>query len=167
MVVRGKPVVFPAKMLLATDGSEEAALAAQIAADLAQSTVSELHVVSVAAEDPYVYEAYYDVGRAEEVERTRQEAQKVLEEQTQKVGEAGARVAKSHLKMGAVDEEIVILADEEGTDLIIVGSRGLGGVRRALMGSVSDSVVRHAHCPVLVVRPQKERSAEDEAAFLT
>jgi nucleotide-binding universal stress UspA family protein len=36
-----------------------------------------------------------------------------------------------------------------------VGSRGLGPLRRALMGSVSDSVVRHAHCPVLVVRQEK------------
>jgi nucleotide-binding universal stress UspA family protein len=36
--------------------------------------------------------------------------------------------------------------------LIVMGSRGLGGIRRALMGSVSDAVVRHAHCPVLVVR---------------
>jgi len=43
--------------------------------------------------------------------------------------------------------------------LIVMGSRGLGGVRRALMGSVSDSVVRHAHCPVLVVRQEKEQAA--------
>jgi nucleotide-binding universal stress UspA family protein len=39
-----------------------------------------------------------------------------------------------------------------------MGSRGLGGVRRALMGSVSDSVVRHAPCPVLVVRPEDTRA---------
>jgi nucleotide-binding universal stress UspA family protein len=149
-VVRWKPVVFPAKILLATDGSEEAALAAQTAADLAQRTDSELHAVTVTAENPY-----YSVGTAEEVERTRQEAKKMLEEQMQKVEEAGASVAKTHVRVGAVDEEIVVLAEEEGTDLIVVGSRGLGGVRRALLGSVSDSVVRHAHCPVMVVRPEK------------
>jgi hypothetical protein len=39
-----------------------------------------------------------------------------------------------------------------GADLAVLGSRGLGGMRRALIGSVSDSVVRHADCPVLVVR---------------
>jgi len=50
------------------------------------------------------------------------------------------------------DQAIVHLADEIGAGLIIIGSRGLGGLRRALMGSVSDSAVRHAHCPVLVVR---------------
>jgi nucleotide-binding universal stress UspA family protein len=50
------------------------------------------------------------------------------------------------------EQAIVHLADEIGAGLIIIGSRGLGGLRRALMGSVSDSAVRHAHCPVLVVR---------------
>jgi nucleotide-binding universal stress UspA family protein len=53
----------------------------------------------------------------------------------------------------------VQVAEHIGAGLIVMGSRGLGGVRRALMGSVSDSVVRHAHCPVLVVRPEKEQAA--------
>jgi nucleotide-binding universal stress UspA family protein len=66
-------------------------------------------------------------------------------------------VAGSHLRMGQVDLEI--LAEELGAGLIVMGCRGLGGVRRALMGSVSDSVVRHAHCPVLVVRQEKEQAA--------
>ena len=48
--------------------------------------------------------------------------------------------------------EIVALAEEIEAGLIVMGSRGQGGIRRALMGSVSDAVVRHAHCPVLVVR---------------
>jgi Universal stress protein family len=51
--------------------------------------------------------------------------------------------------------------------LIAMGSRGLGGLTRALMGSVSDSVVRHAHCPVMVVRWQNEGASEHEADFLT
>lgn len=50
---------------------------------------------------------------------------------------------------------IVELAEEIGAGLIVMGSRGLGGIRRALMGSVSDSVVRHAHCAVLVVRREE------------
>jgi nucleotide-binding universal stress UspA family protein len=44
------------------------------------------------------------------------------------------------------------MAEELGAGLIVMGSRGLGGRRRALMGSVSDAVVRHAHCPVMIVR---------------
>jgi nucleotide-binding universal stress UspA family protein len=54
--------------------------------------------------------------------------------------------------MGVVAEEIVAFADELEVDLIIVGSRGLRGIRRTLVGSVSESVFRHADCPVMVVR---------------
>ena len=50
------------------------------------------------------------------------------------------------------DRAIVGFAEDTGVGLIVIGSRGRGGIRRALMGSVSDSVVRHAHCPVMIVR---------------
>ena len=69
-------------------------------------------------------------------------------------------MAQAHLGLGAPDREIVDLAEEIGAGLIVMGSRGLGGIRRALMGSVSDSVVRHAHCPVLVVRKAKSYGEE-------
>ncbi len=58
--------------------------------------------------------------------------------------------------MGRPDKEIVALANELNAGLIAMGSRGMSGIRRALMGSVSDSVVRHAHCPVLVVRKEEQ-----------
>jgi nucleotide-binding universal stress UspA family protein len=56
------------------------------------------------------------------------------------------------------DEAIVHLAEEIDADLIVIGSRGFGGLKRALLGNVADSVVRHAHCPVLVVRPSQGTS---------
>jgi nucleotide-binding universal stress UspA family protein len=150
MVVRWKPVAFPAKILLPTDGSEEATVAAQIVTDLGKMTGSELHVVHVGEiplthyPDRYGYRALY-----EEHER---EARQLLEAEVGKMKAAGAAVAQAHLRLGRADEEVVVLAEELGADLIAMGGRGLGGVKRALMGSVSDSVVRHAHCPVLVVR---------------
>jgi nucleotide-binding universal stress UspA family protein len=84
----------------------------------------------------------------------------VLDEQVQKIEEAGGTVKEAHLRIGERrDQAIIHLAEELGVGLIVMGSRGLGGVRRALMGSVSASVVRHAHCPVLVVRPEREQAA--------
>jgi nucleotide-binding universal stress UspA family protein len=53
----------------------------------------------------------------------------------------------------------VALAEELGADLIVMGCRGHGGIRRVIEGSVSDGVIRHARCPVLVVRPEKEQAA--------
>ena len=68
------------------------------------------------------------------------------------IRESGAQDIQGHLEFGMPDTAIVEMAEELGTGLIVMGSRGLGGVRRALLGSISDSVVRHAHCPVLIVR---------------
>ena len=82
----------------------------------------------------------------------------MLEAQVRKVESRGGTVEEAHRRIGRPDEEIIRVAEQIGADTIVVGSRGLGGIRRALMGSVSDSVVRHAHCPVLVARP-KERTA--------
>jgi nucleotide-binding universal stress UspA family protein len=153
--------IFPTKILLATDGSREAQLAAMTAVDLASSTNSELHVVTVAPGNPdpayNVHEASLSYETYEQaLEAVKGEAQKVLNEQVQKIEEAEGTVKEAHLKIGVRrDQAIVHLAEELGAGLIVLGSRGLGGVRRALMGSVSDSVVRHAHCPVMVVRPEK------------
>jgi nucleotide-binding universal stress UspA family protein len=72
--------------------------------------------------------------------------------EVEQVKAVGSTVAQAHLGLGAPDREIAERAEELGTGLMVIGSRGRGGIRRALMGSVSDSVVRHAHCPVLMVR---------------
>ena len=142
--------IFPTKILLATDGSREAQLAATTAADLAKSTGSELHVVHV-GELPLVYHPERHAYRAE-YEEHEKESQRLLEAQVEPVKGTGATVAQAHLRMGRADEEIVDLAQSLGIGLIVMGSRGRGRIRRALMGSVSDSVVRHAHCPVTIVR---------------
>jgi nucleotide-binding universal stress UspA family protein len=151
---------FPTRILLATDGSEEAELAALRAVDLADATHSELHVVHVGVV-PIFLKSYpgtlgYERRLYEQIEEMSRE---LLRKQSWRVKAAGGTVAGTHLRMGEVDLEIVALAEELGADLIVMGSRGLGGVRRALMGSVSDSVVHHAHRPVLVVRPEKEQAA--------
>jgi nucleotide-binding universal stress UspA family protein len=148
--------IFPTKVLLATDGSRDAELARSTAMDLAESTNSELHVVTVAPGYPS-----YDVRKPEVVEQLREQAEMILEDQVKKIEQEGGKVAEKHLRIANRyrADQIVQVAEDVGAGLIIMGSRGLGGVRRALMGSVSDSVVRHAHCPVMVVRPEKEQAA--------
>ena len=149
--------IFPTKILLATDGSKEAQLAATAAADLARRTGSELHLVYVGHTPPLYYEspgawALDQDLRGEMAERVEKGARTKLDEQVQRVREAGGEVAGVHTKLGRPDAGIVGLAEELGAGLIVLGSRGLGPLRSALMGSVSQSVVQHAHCPVLVVR---------------
>jgi nucleotide-binding universal stress UspA family protein len=155
--------IFPTRILLATDGSREAQLAASTAADIASTTNSELHLLTVAPGNPDpVYHVHEGGLRYETyqqaLEAVKKEAQRVLDEQVRNVEEAGGVVKEAHLRIGERrDQAIVHLAEELGAGLIVMGSRGLGGVRRALMGSVSDSVVHHAHCPVMIVRPEKQR----------
>ena len=139
--------IFPTNILLATDGSREAELAATTAADLANATNSQLHVVHVGELLP-TFLAQTEVEPAQ-LER---EARELLDEQVRRIEEAGGTVEEAHLRLGQADEEIVDLAQSLGVGLIVMGSRGHGRIRRALMGSVSESVVRHAHCPVTIVR---------------
>jgi nucleotide-binding universal stress UspA family protein len=154
--------IFPTRILLAADGSVEATLAAQTAIDLANKTGSELHVV-YADMTPYssaFYEGYQegvDAGAylQDESEELMRIGQGRLDEQVRKIKAAGGSVAQAHYRLGRPDAEITALAEEMGAGLIVVGSRGLGGIRRTILGSVSDSVVRHAHCPVLVVRKEE------------
>jgi nucleotide-binding universal stress UspA family protein len=154
--------IFPTKVVLAIDGSEEASRAAEAAVELCEKTGSELHVVHV-GEDFYltavtdldmVAQTWVAQEYAESETNFEQIAREVLDAEVEKVEAAGGTVAQAHLRVGRAEAEIVDLAEEIEAGLVVLGSRGLGGVKRALMGSVSYSVVRHAHCPVLVVRRQ-------------
>jgi nucleotide-binding universal stress UspA family protein len=149
--------IFPTKILLASDGSTEAQLAARTAAELANSTNSELHIICVPDSTYHSGDLGFSYATYEEaIEAVKGETQKVLDEQAQKVEEVGGSVKEAHPRIDERPERAIIhLAEELGVGLIVMGSRGLGSVRRALMGSISDSVVRHAHCPVMIVRPVK------------
>jgi nucleotide-binding universal stress UspA family protein len=146
--------VFPAKVLLAIDGSEEAALAAQAATELSKATGSEVHVTFVLPRPEALigHHTYSAEVRESVLEQACSEARTFLEGRAEQLKAEGANVAFAHLRVGAPDKEIIRLSEEIDATMIVMGSRGLGAVSRALMGSVSDSVVKHAHCPVLVMR---------------
>jgi nucleotide-binding universal stress UspA family protein len=59
---------------------------------------------------------------------------------------------KTRLAFGPIEERIVRIAEEGEFDIIFIGSRGLGGISRMLLGSVAEGVLRHAHCSVMLVR---------------
>lgn len=140
----------PKKILLATDGSQDAASATRAAIDLAATTGSELHVVHVwQALPPYPHPSIAVATDAAFYER---EAQNLLFEQLDGLEGAGVEVAGAHLERGRAAEKIADLAERLGVGLIVLGRRGLGTVKRLLLGSVSEGVVRLAPCPVLVMR---------------
>ena len=134
------------KLLVATDGSEEAALAATVASNLAERGGSELHVVHAWHEafgaHPHRYTSWELEARA----------QAELNEQVRRMKASGATVAGTHLKRGPTIEAVLELAEDLRAGLIVVGSRGLGRVERMVLGSVSEGLVHGADRPVLVVR---------------
>jgi nucleotide-binding universal stress UspA family protein len=147
---------FPKKILLATDASKDAEKAALIASDIANSTGSELHVLHVGNTKDFHVAPGAEQSfspRTVSLGEVREKAEKTLEQAVKQVEEAGGTVAQAHLRSGDPDDEILRFCDEQGGfGLIVMGSRGLTRIKRVVMGSVSESVVRHAHCPVLVAR---------------
>ena len=165
LVVRGEGGELPGPILVAVDGSEHARAAAEVAAEISASTGSGLHVVFVMPAPDHLYGHHVYSGEMKESVRGQAEddVKAFLDEQVGWLQELGGKVEDTHMAVGRPDAQIVNLAEEVGAGLTVVGSRGLGGIRRSLLGSVSDSVVRHAHGPVLVVR-REEVSENDQAS---
>ena len=146
------------RILLVTYGSENAdEFATHTAIRLANSADCELHLVYV--ERVPGYPAYAPISARHLEWELHEGAERAglqrLWELDRSVRIAGGTVAGAHLRVGEVAKEVVGLAEELEIDLIVVGTRGRGVIGRALMGSVSDSVVRHARCPVVVARSQE------------
>lgn len=160
LIVRDSPeherVFPPGRILVASDGSEEASAAAQVATEIAEATDSELHLAYAMQEEryrPHLGPEMWE-GWEEGFEHAKRSARSWVEEEAQRMRGQDAQRVESHLVLGRPDAAIVWLAEEISARLVVIGNRGLGAMRRALIGSVSDSVARHAHCPVMVVRKE-------------
>lgn len=124
------------RILVAMDSSDLAKKALSKAIDLAKLTNSEIYVVNVIKkENPHT------TAQAEEIMSDAEEYAEVQ----------GTRV-ETFIKTGESPDEIVFLAMDKKVDLIVLGSRGETGVRRILIGSTAQEVVRFARCSVLVVK---------------
>jgi nucleotide-binding universal stress UspA family protein len=134
------------KILVAYDGSESAQRALVQAAELAGSNGTAVSVISVAEPLP-------QFGRAGSMMLPEEDEERKLE-----LADAKKTLSAKGIEAAIVERKgdpatmIVDEAAHEGTDVIVMGTRGLNTAQRWLMGSVSSRVVQHAPCNVLVVR---------------
>jgi nucleotide-binding universal stress UspA family protein len=159
MMVRRAPrkpgAAYPRCILVAVDGSEHSLRAARVAVALAVEAHAPLRAVTVVQVPLAVYPTggfapvvdYSGEFRGHLI----QKAGQVLARVEKMAGKAGVSVRTKVLE-GHVPSQIVRHAKKERADLIVVGSRGLSGVSRWLMGSVSTALVQQARMSVLVVR---------------
>lgn len=145
------------RILLASDGSKDACKATLAAVALAQGFATSLTVLDVF--DPSLYpladvaEANPDdsINRMDLERYAAHEFEGIEKSARAYAGEAGVYCDVQH-RSGHAAKTIVAFADEQKSDLIVVGSRGMGGFEEMLVGSVSSYVAHHAPCPVLVMR---------------
>ena len=134
-------------ILLATDLSTASREATDRAIDLASRLDARLVIVNVLEKRRLA-----GGGAHERVDQARAERETHLMKVVRDARDAGV-TAEFLVWQGEPGGSIAAAAEAEGADLVVVGTRGRSGAGRMLLGSVSDHVVRHAGCPVLVVRP--------------
>jgi nucleotide-binding universal stress UspA family protein len=136
------------KILLAVDGSDHARHAAQKAAELARALKpTELRIVAAFNTIPmYLGEPNVQIT----LDTLRRDAKRILDKTLIEVGDVPCDVHTEILE-GDAAEAIINVANSRKVDLIVMGSRGHGGLTGLLVGSTSQKVVTHAHCPVMIV----------------
>lgn len=150
------------KVILATDGTKHSDSAIEVVKKLALKNGDKIKIISVIdMAVPLAIDIYagYIPSSTEIEETVKENAKKILEAAKQDLLEnfTGQDViVTTEILHGSPESRIVETAEEFGADLIIVGSHGYNRWERLLLGSVSDSVVHHAPCSVLVARNKAE-----------
>lgn len=136
-------------ILLAVDGSEHALHAARKAAELARTmNTQELHIIVAYDTIPvYLGEPNMQIAYV----NRKSEAEAILQHAVTEVGDVPGKVFTEVME-GDAAEAVITAATKYKSDLIVMGSRGLGRLSGLLLGSTSQKVVAHAPCPVLIVR---------------
>jgi nucleotide-binding universal stress UspA family protein len=137
------------KILLAVDGSEHALHAARTAADLARAMKAREFRIVVAYDTIPTYLGEPNLQFA--IDNRVQDAQGILKRAGEETGEIPCEI-HTELIEGDPAEAIIDVAITRKSDIIVMGSRGLGRLAGLLLGSTSQKVVAHAPCPVLIVR---------------
>ena len=150
------------RILIPTDGSTTASIAVDHAVDLAEKYDAELHALYVVDIDA----VNFGLG-TEQVDRIKQgnfgemtELQEDADSATGAVAEVAAGrgvTVHEEVRVGTPHEVIAGYADNNDVDLVVMGSHGRSGVRRALLGSVTERVLRSTHVPVMVIDERRDR----------
>ncbi|WER49089.1 universal stress protein [Cupriavidus sp. WKF15] len=147
------------RILLAVDGSQSSDLALSQAIILASATGAEVKALFVADDSDAFFDAAYFDARAV-MEGILAYGRKALAEAADKLEAAGIRhttqLVEKPVAPGQISSTIVAQADTWSADLIVLGTHGRRGVRRMLMGSVSEGVVSKTSRPVLLIRSEVE-----------
>lgn len=139
------------RILVCYDGSDNARRALQMAIKLTKEGGGKLSVV-VAAGTPGYPPRYRDEYYSDLRKVIIHDANEQLSEALEKAAVGGLPSAQGEVEEGQPADVILARAVDVSADLIVVGRRGLGGVKRFLLGSVSSAVVSHSTCDVLVVK---------------
>jgi nucleotide-binding universal stress UspA family protein len=145
------------KILFSIDGSQSADHALDFGLDLAMKYSAEVTIVSVfdSPQSSLVVKGMIYAPNSTEnyLKKLRDFHEKILLEALKKIKKVGPKLKVSiKLLEGRPADKIVEIAKEGAFDLIVIGSRGLGGIKEFVLGSVSDRVADEASCPVLIVK---------------
>lgn len=150
------------KIILVTDGTKYCDAAVNMLSKFALKSGDEIKIITVVDMAlPFSIDLYGGyLPDTDVLENTaRENAGNIVDETALKLnaafGPAGINIS-SDVLFGSPDSRIVETAEESGADLILIGSHGYNRWERLLLGSISDSVVHHAHCSVLIVRTPVE-----------
>jgi universal stress protein A len=139
------------KILVPSDFSSHSESALDLAIELAKDSDAEIHLVH-AYELPASVTMAYGVAIPQAVwDGVQEAASNRLDELVAKTEAAGVKATK-HLMTGPAADAVLEAASAQGADLIVMGTRGLTGLRHVLLGSVAERTIRGAPCPVLTIR---------------
>jgi nucleotide-binding universal stress UspA family protein len=141
---------MPRSIVVGTDGSDPSAEAVRQATDMASREGARLHLVT-AYPDPQMLRERMTGGAHTETVDLREVAEALLKRAARDALARGVDV-ETHVREGDPADVIIDVANEQQAELIVVGSRGLTGIKRFLLGSVSNKVSHHASCSVMIVR---------------
>jgi nucleotide-binding universal stress UspA family protein len=139
------------KIITPVDGSEGSAKAARFAARLAQATGAALELVHV-YDSTVISVMGLHALTGKEIDDAVNRVSKAYFEGARRAMEDDGVVAREVVRVGNPSTEIIAFAEEEHSDLIVMGSRGQTDFKKLFVGSVSSQVMQHAPCPVTVVR---------------